>query len=103
MKDLGPKFFMGMILGAMEGQTRGGYFCYSIFDPPVDECQPIDKWAYQCPVLSNLSQKVCHAMCIVKQSATCLSFPTCLAPAPAGPALLSGKTSNFIVSPPERN
>ena len=32
-KDLGAKFFLGMVLGVMEGQIRGGYLLDSNFDP----------------------------------------------------------------------
>ena len=33
-----------MDLGVLEGQTRGGYFLDSIFDPSVNQCseQPFD-------------------------------------------------------------
>ena len=27
-----------MILEVLEGQTKGGYFSYSIFDPSVNQC-----------------------------------------------------------------
>ena len=31
---------MQMDLGVLEGQTRGGYFLDSIFDPSVNQCSP---------------------------------------------------------------
>ena len=34
-KDLGPKFFLGIDLGVLEGQISGGSFSDSIFDPSV--------------------------------------------------------------------
>ena len=34
-KDLGPKFLLGIDLGVLEGQIRGGLFSDSIFDPFV--------------------------------------------------------------------
>ena len=34
-KDLGPKFFLGIDLGVLEGQISGGLFSDSIFDPSV--------------------------------------------------------------------
>ena len=34
-KDLGPKFFLGIDLGVLEGQISRGLFSDSIFDPSV--------------------------------------------------------------------
>ena len=34
-KDLGPKFFLEIDLGVLEGQISGGSFSDSIFDPSV--------------------------------------------------------------------
>ena len=34
-KDLGPKFFLGIDLGVLEGQISGGLFSDSIFDTSV--------------------------------------------------------------------
>ena len=39
-KDLGPKFFLGIDLGVLEGQTSGGLFSDSIFDPSVIGAYP---------------------------------------------------------------
>ena len=34
-KDLGPKFFLGIDLGVLQGQFSGGLFSDSIFDPSM--------------------------------------------------------------------
>ena len=55
-KDLGPKFFLGIDLGVLEGQISGGSFSDSIFDPSV-----IGAKQYICsPVTSNCYMVVCH-------------------------------------------
>ena len=63
-KDLGPKFFLEIDLGVLEGQISGGLFSGSIFDPSViganGQCpfdtvhwtvsngQPMSATAFQC-------------------------------------------------------
>ena len=50
-KDLGPKFFLGIDLGVLEGQFGGGSFSDSIFDPSVIG-------AHKRPISGESSEKV---------------------------------------------
>ena len=42
---VGISNLLQMDLGVLEGQTRGGYFLDSIFDPSVNQCNVHTCWA----------------------------------------------------------
>ena len=46
-----------MVLGVMEGQSRGGYFPDCILDPSVIDCS-----VHRCPVILGSGQRMGHTL-----------------------------------------